>query len=106
MNPSETIDLAQVDRSVFQPLLDSECILRGETESFPVRLIEISELPDNRPADERIRKNPFALVFLCESAVLIQGMYGLEHPKLPPCNLFLSPFEGGDGWCKLEALFN
>jgi hypothetical protein len=46
------------------------------------------------------------LVFKCETAVLPQGSYTLLHPQLPPCVLFLSPFQGGEQWCKLEAIFN
>lgn len=106
MDSSSTIDLAEVDCAVFQSLLNSEFTLCGESESFPAKLIEISELPDNRTEDECIRQKPFSLVFHCESAVLNQGTYSLEHPELAPCVIFLSPFEGGDGWCKLEALFN
>ena len=106
MMSSKPIDLAEVESAAFQPLLNSEFTLRGETESFPAKLIEISELADNPAIDERIRQKPFSLVFHCESAALNQGTYALEHSALDPCVIFLSPFEGGDEWCKLEALFN
>ena len=106
MISSEPIDLATLESTVFKPLLNSEFTLKGEEETFPATLMEISEIPDNRPEDDRLRKKPFTLVFLCETAVLTQGIYALEHPELAPCNLFLSPFEGGEVWCKMEALFN
>lgn len=106
MDSSTIIDLAELDSAVFKPFLNAEFTLCGASESFPVRLIEISELPDNRTEDARIRQNPFSLVFHCESAALKQGTYSLKHPELAPCIIFLSPFEGGNDWCKLEALFN
>jgi len=102
----ETIDLATVDESTFRPHVDSEFTLRCEAGEFPVTLMSIAEYPDHRAEDERQRRKPFGLVFQCGSTVLAQGIYTVGHPDLPSCDLFLSPFDGGEGWCKLEAIFN
>ena len=47
-----------------------------------------------------------SLAALEDEAVLPAQTYQVQHPDLPPCELFLSPFEGGEDWCSLEAIFN
>ncbi len=101
-----TIDLATVDDTVFRPHVDTEFTLRWEDGEVPVTLIDVAEYPDHRAEDDHDKRKPFGLVFKCESASLPQGTYALDHPDLPSCVLFLSPFEGGERWCQLEAIFN
>ena len=103
----ENIDLATVEQSVFEPLVNSEFTLEFEDGSIPAVLTEVAPYPAHSPdgASEPARK-PFGLVFKCESASIVPGSYSVSHPELPSCELFLSPFEGGADWCKLEAIFN
>lgn len=105
MSDLEAIDLSTVTASVFEPHVDSEFTLCNEAGEFPATLIELSSLPGHGPEGTRTRE-PFGMVFKCDGAVLGQGVYRLTHPVLPPCDLFLSAIEGGDGWVKLEAVIN
>lgn len=103
----EAIDLATVTDSVFRPHLNSEFMVRaGEDAQLALTLVDIAEYPDHRPEEASSSRKPFGLIFRCDAGVLEQGCYAIAHAALPPCELFLSPFEGGDGWCKLEAIFN
>lgn len=73
---------------------------------FSVTLTEVAAIADHRGAGARQKRVPFSIAFHCPSALLNQGLYKLTHENLPACEIFLSPFEGGEGWCKLEAVFN
>lgn len=106
MTDLQSIDLATVDESVFRRHVDSEFTLGCEQGAFPATLVEVAEYPDRSAEDDRQKRKPFGLIFKCESAVLAQGIYHLAHPEVPALDLFLSPFEGGANWCKLEAVFN
>jgi len=106
---TEQLDLATVDRRVFEGHLNSEFAIEVEDqeENIPLTLIEVSEYPDHRPADQQTGRKPFGLIFHCKAGHLNQGTYNLTHPELAPCLLFLSPFEGDpDGGCKVEAILN
>ncbi len=102
----QTIDLATVDASIFRPHVDSTFTLHHGADRVLLRLTDIADYPERRAKDGAPLRKPFGLVFHSEKALLVQGTYPLEHPELPACEIFLSPFEGGDGWCKLEAIFN
>jgi hypothetical protein len=101
-----SIDLATVTGSDFEPHVNSEFTLRWDGGECRVTLIEVAEYPDHRGARRSARRRPFGLVFRCAAGALPQGTYGLEHSHLPSCVLFLSPFDGGEDWCMLEAIFN
>ena len=111
MSEVEQIDLAAVQDSDFRPHVDTEFVIRGdggEIADIPLTLIEVSEYPDHRADDERHnqKRKPFGLVFKCDVGVLAQGTYRFEHAKLPPLELFVSPFDGGENWCKVESIIN
>lgn len=105
MPDQEPMDLASVNEESFRPHLNSEFTIQSDDGAIPLTLTEVTEYPDHRPEGASFRK-PFGLVFKCEVGVLGQGVYRLEHAALPPGEIFLSPFEGGEGWCKVEAVFN
>ena len=105
MPDMQTIDLASVDASVFRPHVNTEFTLRSVAGAFPATLIGVDEQPGAQRELDSQKRTPFSLVFHCQSALLGQGMYTLNHAELSACDIFLSPFEGGDGWCKLEAVF-
>lgn len=111
MTASEQIDLATVTSAEFQPHLHSAFTVRSENEELDglaLTLLEASDYPDHRSTDERAnqKRPPFGLLFKCDAGVLAQGIYRLEHQQLLPCEVFLTPIEGGEGWCKLESIFN
>jgi len=98
------IDLATVEGSGFQPHVDSEFTLVREGEnSLELTLLEVAGYPDHSAGE---RRKPFGLIFKCETGGLPQGTYRLEHAECPAIDLFLSPFEGGETWTKLEAIIN
>jgi len=106
---SDQIDISTVDDSEFRQHLNTEFTISCEGEDVPdIKLLleDISDYPDHREEDERQKRKPFGLIFKCGSGMLEQGVYRLEHSELPPCELFISPYEGGDGWCRLEAIIN
>lgn len=119
MSGTEQIDIGTVEDSTFRPHLNSEFSIRSkpdvvdgeeapEEQIIPLTLVEISHYPDHRDEDERFNQNrqPFSLVFKCDLGVLNQACYRFEHAELPPFDLFVTPIEGGEDWCKLEAVIN
>lgn len=99
------LDLATASEEDFRPHLESGFTAEsGDGREIELRLVEVAARPDHRSEPEG--RSPFALVFQCDGALLTQGIYRLRHAELPNCELFLSPFEGGDDWCRLEAIFN
>lgn len=106
MKPAESIDLATITSAHFEPFLNSEFTLVCDDGRFQIALIEVTDLSGpNSPNTTRNRKS-FSMVFHSNTALFNQGIYTIEHPDLAPMSIFLSPFEGGEGRCKLEAIFN
>ncbi len=97
-----------MELSLFKPHLETVFTLltpEGE-EDLKLALLEAEEIKDHRPRGERSGRPPFALVFGCETFLIPQGTYRLEHDILDPIEIFLSPFEAYHKGSKLESVFN
>lgn len=102
---SDKIDVATVEAAVFEGYVDSVFNLQIGDEAVEIVLKKVeSSSPAGAVNDEA--RIPFALVFQCETTSLPAGVYSLTHLSGPACDLFLSPFAGGENWCQLEAVFN
>lgn len=102
----DPIDVATTGGDRFLPFVGTAFRASQGGEGTTLTLLEVTEYPDHTPDGGPGSRKPFGLVFQCAAAMLPQGIYALEHPELGPCEIFLSPFEGSENGCKLEAIFN
>lgn len=107
MSTPDSVDLAILKYSDFEPHLDSTFIITTpEGEAVTLKLISGSEYPQRQASVETVIRPPFSLVFLCETTVIPPNTYRVEHPELGSFDLFISPFEAAGNGCRLEAVFN
>ena len=100
--------LEQLDLNHFKPHQGTTFTLptpEGE-DDLELELQDVSDLPDHRPEGDKSGRAPFVLVFACKTFKVPTGMYRLEHGKLAPLDIFLSPFESYEDGCRLESVFN
>lgn len=101
----DEFDLGRLEGSAFEPFVETVFALQLGEEAHEVVLKKVEFSSPSHVASEE-RRAPFSLVFRFEGCVLAAGVYALSHTSGLSCDLFLSPFDGGEDWCHLEAVFN
>lgn len=95
------MDLAQLTRSAFDELRNTEFTIGIDDRVVTLELTEVTALARH----EGHTRDPFSLVFQAD-AELAQGTYRLEHHELDVIEIFMVPIGANEQGSRLEAIFN
>lgn len=90
-------------RSLFMPLVGSTLSLRSSTATYRARLTHVHDL---LPTHVKGSDSQFGLMFAVADPRIVEGIFRLDHPRLPAVELFLAPVGPPSRDVVLQAVVN